>query len=180
MKRLIFITLLFLCVSYVSAQTWKPFKNIELAFSASYPSEPVKTTQDVPTAIGDIVMHMYSVDNSADTEASNAVYAVAYSAYPEESFKDSTKESEEATLNGAINGAVSNVNGKLVFSNNITLNGFPGKEGKIDINGAYIHLRVYLVYNVMYFSQVICYTDKDDNEDIKKFLDSFELIKTKQ
>ena len=179
MKKPILFFLL-VCITFaVQAQDWSTHKNIELAFTADFPGVPLKTTQDVPTAIGDITMHMLSVDTSTNLDASNALYAVAYSAYPEENFKDSTDESDNATLNGAVNGAVTNVNGKLLVNNDINLNGFPGKEGKIELNGAFIHLRVYLVENVLYFCQVICFAEKDDNTDINKFLDSFELINTK-
>jgi len=82
-------------------------------------------------------------------------------------------------LDGAVEGAIKNVQGKLVFDNKIKYNGYPGRNIKIEINGGFIYINAYLVENSMYITQVICLTANDGNTDIERFLNSFEIIKTK-
>lgn len=61
----------------------------------------------------------------------------------------------------------------------ITLNGYPGREIKIQIDQGYIYMNAYLVENIMYISQVICEIGNDGNKSIKRFMDSFDIIKVK-
>jgi len=40
-------------------------------------------------------------------------------------------------------------------------------------------MNAYLVENIMYISQVICEIVNDGNKNIKRFMDSFDIIKVK-
>jgi hypothetical protein len=77
----------------------------------------------------------------------------------------------------SIDGAVKNVNGKLISEKVVALDGFPGREVKIDYgNGmAIIFLRMFLVNNKGYFVQTISQTGKEGNESAARFHKSFKL-----
>ncbi len=171
------MTVLFLSINAVTAQNWEKYKAEDLEFIAYYPETPERTVQKVATAVGELDMHMimYSPKNGDD----NALYSIIRSDYPKEQFKDADDDYNATVLDGAVNGAVSNVQGKLVFDNVVKFNGYPGRSIKIAMQGGFIYINAYLVENSMFISQVICLTNKDKNKSIQRFLDSFEIIKTK-
>ena len=178
MKNAFFLmTVLFLSFNAVSAQNWEKYKAEDLAFIAYYPQEPKRTVQKVSTAVGELDMHM--IMHAPTSGDDNAVYSVIRSDYPEEQFEDADAEYNATVLDGAVNGAVTNVQGKLVFDNKVKFNGYPGRSIKIEITGGFIYINAYLVENSMFITQVICLTANDKNKSIDRFLNSFEIIKTK-
>ncbi|WAC02386.1 hypothetical protein N7U66_01250 [Lacinutrix neustonica] len=78
-------------------------------------------------------------------------------------------------LDGSVDGAVGNVQGKLVYANKTELNGSPGREAKIEVQGAFMYMNMYVKNNALYAIQTICLSENDENEDIKKFFSSFKL-----
>lgn len=179
MKKLVF-TVIFCLLAFSNsfAQNWEKYKAEDLAFVAMYPETPKRTVQKVSTAVGELDMHMIMyVPESGDD---NAVYSIIRSDYPESQFENVDDEYNSGILDGAVEGAVSNVKGILVFDNKIKFNGYPGRSIKIKIEGGFIYINAYLVENVMFISQVICLTDKDENDSIKRFMDSFEILKVKE
>jgi len=176
-KAFLVMAVFFLSVNAVHAQKWKKYKAEDLAFIAYYPGTPKRSMQKVPTAVGELDMHMvmYSPDSGDD----NAIYSVIRSDYPEDQFKNADAEYNNKILTGAVNGAVSNVNGTLIFDNKVKFNGYPGRSIKIQMQGGFIYINAYLVENSMFITQVICLTNKDENASIQRFLNSFEIIKTK-
>lgn len=192
MKKI--VVLLFLAVATVSAQQldnikslngkgtvqkWQKLKSEKYGFSIEFPADPSFSQQDVNTAVGDIKMNMYMLDMSNNSSSKNAVYGVIESTYPESYFTDADDAFNENVLNGAINGGANNVNGTILYKKDLVFNGYPGKEAKIGIEGAFIYFKTYLVENNLYITQVICFPENDGNRDIDRFMDSFELIKTK-
>ncbi|WP_420573394.1 hypothetical protein [Kordia sp.] len=176
-KALFLLTVFFLSINTLTAQNWEKFKYEDLQFIAYYPSKPERTVQKVNTAVGELDMHMIMYSPASGDD--NAVYSVIRSDYPEEQFKDADEDYNATVLDGAVSGAVSNVQGKLVYDNVVTFNGYPGRSFKISMQGGFIYINAYLVENSMFITQVICLSDKDKNKSIQRFLNSFEIIKTK-
>ena len=98
--------------------------------------------------------------------------------YPDTLIHSDFTDQIESFFRSAIDGAVSNVQGKLLSENSITMGAYPGRAIKVDyMNGlAIINMRFYLVQNNMYMLETISETSKDDNISIKRFFDSFELL----
>lgn len=179
MRKIFYIFIFFITTSvYVHAQdTWQNFKSVEYAFIAEFPKQPVKSVQAVPTAVGDIDMHMFMYQPTGNDD--NAIYAVIRSDYPKEQFENADDAYNSNVLDGAVNGAVTNVNGQLLFEDKVIFNGFPSRKIKIDVEGAYIYMNAYLIDNILYITQVICVKENDQNKDIKRFMDSFDILKVK-
>lgn len=177
MKNKVLMLILLLNVTIMTSQDWTRYKYQELAFIADFPKEPTKTIEKVPTAVGELDMHMIMCE--ADSSDENVVYNVIKSDYPKENFENPTEEYINNVLDGAVNGAVSNVKGKLVFDNKIMFNGYSGRYFKIDVDYAFLHIKGVLVNNTMYIIQVICLEKNDNNNSIKRFFDSFDLINIK-
>lgn len=177
-KTFLVLTVLFLSFSAVNAQDWTKYKSEDLAFIATFPEEPKRTVQKVNTAVGELDMHM--IMHAPASGDDNAVYSVIRSDYPEEQFKDADDEYNSNVLDGAVEGAVKNVQGKLVFDNKVKFNGYPGRSIKIQMQGGFIYINAYLVDNSMFITQVICLEANDKNASIQRFLNSFDILKTKQ
>ena len=178
MKRL----LLLICIlsfSISQSQEWEKYKNLELEFIADFNGEIKTLEQDIPVENTTIKMTMIYVDNSANPNSSNTIYAVARSDYDINSFLEEDDARDQQILNEAVQGAAINVRGQVISKESFVFNGFPARRTKIEMTGAFIYANVYLIRNIIYFTQVICITEKDNNPDIQRFLDSFEIIKTK-
>lgn len=176
-KQYFLITVFLLLLNTVNAQDWEKYKAADLMFIAYYPGTPKRTVQKVNTTIGKLDMHMIMYKSTSEND--NLVYTVIRSDYPADNFIGADTTYNNSVLDGSVNGAVTNVNGELIFDNKVKFNGYPGRSIKIEIQGAFLYMKIYLVDNSMFVSQVICLKDKDGNSSIKRFLDSFEIIKTK-
>ncbi|SHH58756.1 hypothetical protein DFQ05_0872 [Winogradskyella wandonensis] len=157
---------------------WVKYKSEELAVTAIFPATPKESVQKVQTAVGSLDMHMvmYAPLMSGDD---NAVYSLIRSDYPEEQFKDADQEKQSSILDGAVEGAVTNVNGTKLSDKKIKLNGYPGRSIKIQTESGYIYINAYLVENVMFITQVITMPSNDGNKSIRRFMDSFDILKVK-
>jgi hypothetical protein len=178
MKSTLILLALLLSISSMNAQDWKSYKYESLEFKANFPSAPEKTVQQVQTAVGELDMHMIMYAPTSGDD--NAVYSVIRSDYPAEQFEDADAAYNANVLDGAVEGARTNVKGTLEFDKSVTFNGFPGRNIKIKINDGFIYINAVLANNTMFITQVICLTANDNNPSIQKFLNSFEIIKTKQ
>jgi hypothetical protein len=177
MKLTLIVLAFLVSVTILQAQEWEIYKNEALEFRAAYPDTPDKTVQKVATAVGELDMHM--IMYTATSGDDNAIYSVIRSDYPKDLFKGADAEMFTKILDGAVEGARSNLDGTLIFNKRVTFNGFPGRNIKIEITGAYVYMNTILVYNTMFITQVICYIEKDNNASIQKFLNSFDIIKIK-
>lgn len=178
MKTSLLLFVFLLSFTSIQAQDWKTYKYESLEIRANFPAAPEKTVQKVQTAVGELDMHMVMYAPTSGDD--NAVYSIIRSDYPEDQFKDADEEYNSKVLDGAVEGATSNVNGTLVFDKKVTFNGFPGRNIKIKMAEGFIYINAILANNSMFIAQVICLTNKDNNSSIQKFLNSFEIIKTKK
>lgn len=101
------------------------------------------------------------------------------SLHPDSLINSDKKEILADVFKNAVNGAVETAHGKLLNEMIIEFKGYPGREIRIDFqNGtAVITMRLYLIKNKMYMLETITVTDKDFNTSIKKFMNSFDLLR---
>jgi hypothetical protein len=152
------------------AQEWKDFSSNECRCSAQFPGTPQQKTQTMQTKVGslDAKMIMLEVPGAA-------FYALAFVDYPKDKVGDAKPD---GLLDGARDGAVSNVKGKLASETKISMNGYPGRELKIEAPGDLaLHARLYMVKERLYQSLVVMPKAKEASGDSKKFLDSFKFQK---
>ncbi len=140
-------------------------------FSIATPGEMRETTQDVPTAAGNIKISLYQT-----TLGENA-FVAGYSDFPAAVLKQT---STDKMLDGARDGAARNVNGTVVSDTKITLDGSPGRE--IVIHGkapsgqeATAKVRYYLVKNRLYQIMVVTPKGNGGAAGTDDFLQSFKL-----
>lgn len=174
------IILLLIVTSGLYAQKQDVYRNQEFGFRITFEGEMKTINKLIPVNDQNVEMNMFLVDNSANSSATNLLYSVAHAAYNKEEYLVEDSERDDLVLNSAVDGAKNNVKGNIIFNKDFTLNGFPGKQAKIKIQGAYIYINLILVKHELYFTQVICTLENDENDDIDRFFESFDLIKTKK
>ncbi|MDQ3819156.1 MAG: hypothetical protein M3362_15975 [Acidobacteriota bacterium] len=138
-------------------------------FTFSMPSQPSHDEQNMPSAVGPIPLHLYTLTKGFEG------YIMGYSIYPDSVF---SAASSEQLLNGAQNGAVNNVQGQVTSQRSISINGNPGREiiGTSPSKNIGFTARVYIVKPRMYMLVYTQYDkDKPMSGDGRKFLESFQL-----
>ena len=138
-------------------------------FTVSMPGSPSHDTQSVPSAVGPIPIHLYTLSEGFEG------YIVGYSEYPDAVFSSAQPED---LMNGAQNGAINNVQGQVTSQRSITINGYPGREivGTSPSKNIGFVARLYLVKPRMYMMLYTQYDkDKPASTNGKKFLESLQL-----
>ena len=158
---------------------WEKVRGEEYGFSALMPGKATVSSQIIPSASGDLKMDVFAYTPIKSND--NLIYMIVNSVYPDGSIQSDNKEKIESFFQKAIEGAVSKVKGKVLSQKDLQLNGYLGKELKINYNNGthIIRLRMYLVEDKLYMLQVISETKKSDNESSNKFMESFQLLEKK-
>lgn len=165
------LVLLALAILLIGCQrsTWEEFSSSEGAFSILMPGTPTEQTKTVNTAVGPIDAYFFLL------ERKDIAYMVGYSDYPDTVVQ---KTNPDAILEGARNGAVANVQGKLLNELIISLNGYPGRELKIEPAGGKgtIKAKIFIVGNRLYQVMVVTPKEKAFSKNVRRFLDSFKFL----
>ena len=188
MRNYFYTILLFLCtcsIAFGQTKEWITVKDTIAAYIIDFPAQAKKSSQDVPTEKGNVVMNSYTVQTLNDK---NLIYMTSYTKYPDSFFPNglNTVEEIQAVLDGSVAGAVKNTNGTLLSDTSIVFNGYQGRNFQIGIvdpatkENYIIHMHAYMVDLSLYITQVI-YSEKDEaNDDAWRFFESFELINVKR
>jgi len=176
MKKLTFLILITFLTTSLIAQD-KGFLLETDKYRITFPGKPVEQVQPVQSELGELKMyiHIYEVPN--DIDDGNHTFGMIESAYLADVISSDKKELLDKFFRGAVDGSAKNINGRLLTESRIQLNGYPGRQFKVDYQDglAVVTMRCYLVKNVLYMLQVISEGKRDDNPANKKFLDSFIL-----
>jgi len=172
------ITLLLLTALITSFKKTEDWYLLETkSYKVLFPKKPTATTQDVDSKIGKLTLNLNFYEVPETEKDDNHVYLFNETTYPDSLISSDKKEILEEFFKNSIAGSVSNVHGTLLSEKNIEINGYPGREVRIDYqNGlAIIKMREYLVKNIVYMLETITETKKEANSSVDKFLNSFQL-----
>ncbi|MFY7653033.1 MAG: hypothetical protein ACOVQE_10030 [Chitinophagaceae bacterium] len=172
--NLIVIVLSVLCNLHAQ-ETSTTYLHSTNEYAISFPYEPVKSIQKIPSAVGELTMTIFMYENKNTEFDKNLVYMIMESDYPDSLINSNKKENLAGFFRGAINGAVRNSNGKLLKETEVMYNNFPGRTIEIDYgNGmAIIKLTMVLRYNKAIMVQTIAETEHSPNKMADAFLNSF-------
>ena len=167
----VFLVILF---SFVKPPEWYVFETKD--FSVEFPKKPDTSVQTVNSAIGDLKLNISMVDASKGGD-DNLVYMSITSEYPDSLINSGKTDILPAFFRNSIDGAVKNVQGKLLSEKNIEIEGFPGREVRVDYQqgAAIIKMDFYLVHNEMIILQTITEPAKENNASELKFYHSLRL-----
>jgi hypothetical protein len=159
-----------LAPAVASAQEWKDFSSAECRCSAQFPGMPQQRTQPLQSKHGSVESKMIILDVPG-----TAFFALSYIDYSKEA---AAKARPDENLDDARDAALGYVKGKLRDETKITMNGYPGRELKIDAPGnMVVNARMYLVKERLYQAIVVLPKSREASGDAKKFLESFKFQK---
>ncbi len=141
-----------------------------------FPSKPTDRSGTVNTAKGDLKVNIFSY-NALNGGEDNLAYVLTETEYPDSLINSDNKDKLDAFFKNSIDGIVNNFHGKLLSESKTEIEGFPGRQVKLDVQQgkSVINIRFYLVKNRMYMLETITAVDKDHNSSINKFMNSFEI-----
>jgi hypothetical protein len=149
---------------------WQEFSSKEGGFSILMPGEPEQERLKQSTLTGDVDYVVFMV------ERGDSGYMVSFGDMSPQTI---AQADTNMALEGAVQGAVNSTNSTLVSKQDITLDGYPGKEFEAQamISGIEVifKARIYLVQNRLYQILVVGPKDSLSVADIDKFLYSFKL-----
>jgi hypothetical protein len=141
-------------------------------FSIYAPAAMRQSKQTVDVEGMSIAIHMFTANVKDQSDM------VAYSDYPDEVIN---QKDPDSLLQSALSGAINNVKGTLISQDDITLDGYPGKEilaSAYAANGqeAIMKARFYLVKNRLYMLIMVAPKGGLTREETDSFLDTFKLL----
>lgn len=165
--------------SFRAIQEWVVYTSKEGGYKISMPAEPTEQTRDINTAIGNVTMYMAMLEGESTDD--NLLYMSAYAQYPADKISSSmTKEEQDRFFKGAAEGSAKSMNGKVDTIMVAEYKGFPSRKIHSTVNFGgedyIVHQQLILVKNNFYMLQTLTKLDKDNNEGVKKFLNSFSLV----
>jgi hypothetical protein len=179
MTRSLFLVVILATVSGFSPLVdWFQYKSKDGNYTIKMPTEPQVQSQKVNTAIGEITMFMAMVE--AEETDDNLLYMSAYSEYPADKISSSLdKEGQERFFKGAAEGAAKNMNGKVRTIKEMSFKGYPARMIYADVSlggqDFVAQQKLILVNNQFYMLQTFTKATKEDNDNSKKFFESFDL-----
>lgn len=168
------IVLFTILSSFIDANDWYLFDNDILTIK--FPEKPHTSSELEKSAVGTLTLKTaFFEPNEPGTNV--YAYGLITSEYPDSIIHSNKTELLSQFFRNAIDGSLKSSNGVFVSESDIVLNGYPGREVKIDYgNGeAYINMRLYLVQNKSIILQVIEPTNSADSTNKLKFFNSIEL-----
>ena len=165
------ILLLLSCVFLFSvsafAQEWPSFKSTEENFQISLPAEPGQERTSGTEMLGRN-NHIYSLNKDGID------YTVSVSTFD----KAPTEGKDiKRRLDFAVGLVLTVTEGKLLTSEDIALQGYPGRFVQIEKNKQIWTLRSFIVKEHMYQLMTTSPKSKDPNPAVVKFFDSFKLLR---
>ena len=172
------IQLIFLSILSLTFQSqWETYLSYDGRFSVAVPGILQEKIDSVQTDLGKMAYHTFFLQQETET-ADNHVYMVNYCDYPEGIvFADSSGLVADF-FRHTMEAAAESVNGEVLYSSDLELNGYPGKLWRIDYldGNAVIKTKAYLIENRYYAIQTISGKDKNLNLSTERFFDSFKLL----
>lgn len=158
------------------APDWVTFTSADRTFSIQFPIKPTLHKQKIPSELGDVNMQLLSA-KTGDEKG----YGVMVMDYPDSANLNSdSKEATAKVFRSSIDGGVHNLeDGKLLSEEDITIDGFPGREFKVEFmeGKGLIIGRAYFVNKRVYMLQAGIPKEDEDSDELNHFLNSFRLLK---
>jgi hypothetical protein len=149
---------------------WREFTSAEGRYRVLLPGTPRHQTQNQPTMVGNILMHLDVVERNGGRSG----FCVLYADFP---FDRLDPVQEKQVLDFGVMGGAMGAKGKLVSSRDVTLGAHRGKEMEIDVPGKGKMIgRIYLVRNRLYILLAAGPGLSAASPDVTKFWGSFQLL----
>ncbi len=157
---------------------WKEYISYEGRFRLLTPGPLSARVDSIKTPIGQVGYHTFLYQPPEEERPQNLIYMVSYCDYPGAAVHSDSTGLLADFFQSTIEAATESVQGELVYSDEIRMEGFPGRLWRIDyLQGqAVIKTQAYLVKNRYYSVQTITVTELAINPSSEKFFSSFRFF----
>ncbi|MFZ4560855.1 MAG: hypothetical protein ACOYOD_11725 [Saprospiraceae bacterium] len=155
------------------SSAWAPFTSVEGRFEVLTPAPMRARADSAQTPIGTLVYHTFICREGLDM-----TYLVSYCDYPAGSVHsdslDLLREFFTATLEQALSGVEG---GELVYAEDISILGFPGKSWRINAPAkrSVLRTRAFVAANRFYSLQTVMSKGQSLNPNSQRFMESFRI-----
>jgi hypothetical protein len=166
---------IFFC-SFIATE-WIVFLSHDGTFKMSFPHEPEVLKHVVDSGIIPIRSRLVKYD-VGKYKNENQSYQLIYSDYNDTIVNSEFKTKITDTfLKKVIFDIRDNLKGRIISIEDINYKEYPGKHVHITFDSKNaLNMKMYLIKSRLYMLRIICDITNDNNPDIDKFFDSFELI----
>ena len=175
--RLLFILGIIIFFCSFSTADWIVFLSHDGSFKVSFPHEPEVLKHIVDTGLIPIKSRLIKYD-VGKYQDDNQSYQLIYSDY-EDSLVNSAFKTKitDTFLKNIILATRDKLRGRILSMENIEYKGYPGRHIHYSYNTKYIiNMKMYLIKSRLYILKVECEKTNDNNPEMDKFFDSFELV----
>lgn len=151
--------------------SWVNYSSVEGKFSVSFPNEPKLSVVELNMAMGVRENNWFTVNQEGKQ------FAISYTDYQKLPKMNQKKLKEN--YDNLRDGITKQTNVKIITDKDIWLDEYFGRELVIEIGNEIVTNRIFLV-NQRLYQAIVTMKDKNKNEEeIRKFLDSFKIKKKK-
>lgn len=157
---------------------WKRLNPEEHKFQIDFFEQPELTTDTSTLDDGQLLSYYWEL-NVDDENHPNTYYSVSLTTYPASFIhSDSVFSLVEGFINSTQNSIVEDTTFTLLSSTLTAKNGYPGKifKWKNTVSKKFLEFHVFLVESRLFQLSVVSNEGHNHNNEIKRFIDSFELV----
>jgi hypothetical protein len=167
--------------SWEQQARWEERNDIDGRFKLLAPAVLTHKVDTVETSIGQQAYHTFFLQAPDKDEAENIIYAISYVDYPDGSLHHDSLELVSEFLTGTEEEAAIAVGGKVIYSSDKQISGFPARQWRIDYpsKGGTASARTLagVAGNRYYELKVFSLQASGLNKSADKFFDSVRLFK---
>ncbi len=174
MRYLLFFLLV--ASSLAFQNPWQEFTDYEGRFRVLIPQAMEKQENPIETAVGTLTYHTFYYQPT-EKDPDNILYMLSYCDYPEGAMHSDSTELLQEFFKTTVQSSVNSVKGELLYSDDMVIQGFPGKLWRLiyQEGEASIKTKAVMVGRRFYLVQAIGLRDKGLNPSVDRYLDSFRL-----
>lgn len=147
------------------------------SYEITFPKKPTLSKQLIDSEAGKLEVNMQILEN--ESNAINGFFLSGETSYPDDFLPDRNHLELNTFYINSVNGSLNAMNGQLITLENVYYKDNLGKEFRCYVmEGAVLLVyRIFLIENKAYSLGVMTTYDKDKNEEMMQFFDSFEVKK---
>lgn len=166
--------------SWEQDHRWEELQELDGRFRLLAPAVLAHNIDSVETALGVQAYHTFHLQAPDQQRAENVIYALSYVDYPAGSLHHDSTELVQEFFAGTEEEAAVAVGGEAVYTAKKAVNGFPGRQWRIDYpsRGGTASARTLAVVsgNRYYELKVFSRTDKGATQAADRFFDSLRIF----
>ncbi|MTB51908.1 hypothetical protein [Lewinella sp. W8] len=158
---------------------WVELQDLDGRFRLETPASMQTKVDTLDTGLGQQVFHTFFLKVPDPATADNVIYALSYVDYPPGALHHDSTELVQELLMASEEEAAAAVGGEVIYAADKDINGYPGRQWRIDYNGGKASARTLagVAGSRYYEMKVFSLESSGPNKSADKFFDSLRLYR---